>query len=72
MHDAAELESRATPTAVIVTEAFVRESEAQRQALGLAELTPVVITHPLSTISDAEIEDRAAEAATQVVTVLMG
>ena len=72
MHDAAELESRATPTTVIVTEAFVRESEAQRQALGLAELTPVVITHPLSTISDAEIEDRAAEAATQVVTVLMG
>ncbi len=57
---------------MIITEAFVRESEAQREALGLARLTPVVITHPLSTISDTEIENRAAEAATQVVTVLMG
>ena len=72
MHDAAGLESHATPTAVIVTEAFVRESEVQREALGLAGLIPVVITHPLSTISDAEIEDRAAEAAAQIATVLMG
>jgi len=72
VRDAAQLESHGTPTAVIITQAFFRESEAQREALGLAELTPVVITHPLSTISDAEIEDRAAEAATQVVTVLMG
>lgn len=72
MHDASQLESHATPTAVIITEAFVRESEAQREALGMAKLTPVVITHPLSTIGDSEIEARAAEAAAQIATVLMG
>ena len=37
----------------------------QRAALGMPDLAPVVIDHPLSTISDAEIDARAAQAAEQ-------
>jgi hypothetical protein len=38
----------------------------QREALGMPDLVPVVIDHPLSTISDAAIDARAAQAAEQV------
>ena len=37
----------------------------QRVALGMPDLVPIVIDHPLSTISDAEIDARAAQAAEQ-------
>jgi hypothetical protein len=50
---------------VVVTTEFVHEAEMQRAALGMPDLLPVVIDHPLSTISEAEIDARAAEAAEQ-------
>lgn len=62
MHDAVSLESRAVPTAVVVTEAFVEEALTQRDALGMSDLEPVVIGHPLSTLTDAQIDARAAAA----------
>ena len=37
----------------------------QRAALGMPGLAPVVIDHPLSTLSEAEIDARAAQAAGQ-------
>ncbi len=70
MHDTARLEQRGVPTAVIVTAAFVEEAEVQRAALGADDLEPVVITHPLSTLSEEEIEERAKEAAPQLERVL--
>ena len=70
MHDTARLEQRGIPTAVIVTAAFVEETEVQRAALGADDLEPVVITHPLSTLSEDEIEDRAKEATPQLERVL--
>ena len=59
------------PAAVIVTDAFLHEAEVQRQALGAAALEPVVITHPLSTLTDAQIAARSAEAAAGLVRVLV-
>ncbi|MGA7263655.1 MAG: hypothetical protein WBX30_22590 [Stellaceae bacterium] len=44
----------------------------QREALGMRDLTPVVIQHPLSTLTEEEIEQRAQQAATQCVDVLLG
>ena len=57
---------------MIVTTVFLREAHAQRDALGLSDLTPVVIQHPLSTLSDAEIDQRAAEAVDQCVKIWLG
>jgi hypothetical protein len=70
LHDTVLLESAGLPTAAIITAAFVNEAHTQRVALGAADLEPVVITHPLSTLTDEEINDRALEAARQVVEVL--
>jgi hypothetical protein len=44
----------------------------QRDALGMPDLVPVVIDHPLSTLSDAEIAQRAEQAAMQAVKVWLG
>jgi hypothetical protein len=56
------LEAFGRPTAVIVTSEFRREAEMQRDALGMPDLMPVVIAHPLSTLTDVEIEGRAGAA----------
>jgi len=60
------------PTAVIVTTEFLHEAEVQRDALGMRDLAPVVIDHPLSTLIEAEIEARAQQAVGQCLTVWGG
>ena len=72
MHDGMSLESLGIPAAVIVTSDFVREAEVQRAALGMTALAPVVIQHPLSSLTDEEIGARAAQALPGVVAVLLG
>ena len=44
----------------------------QRDALGMPGLAAVVIDHPLSTLTDAEIDARATEAAPQCVSRWLG
>jgi len=66
MHDTVMLESRGRPTAVIVTTEFVLEAETQRDALGMAGLDAVVITHPLSSLTDEEIGRRIEQALPQI------
>ena len=72
MHDAVGLEERGVPTAVIVTDAFLHEADVQRAALGAERLEPVVITHPLSTLTEEEIARRGVEAAAGARRVLAG
>jgi len=72
MHDGISLESLGVPTAVIVTTEFLHEARVQREALGMTGLVPVVIQHPLSSLSDEEIRGRAAQALEQVVGVWQG
>jgi hypothetical protein len=55
-----------------VTSEFLNEAEVQRAALGMPDLQPVVIDHPLSTISDSEIDARAAQAAVQAARIWLG
>ena len=44
----------------------------QRDALGMHELSPVVIQHPLSTLTDEEIDSRVQQAVEQSVQVWLG
>lgn len=57
---------------MVVTTEFVHEANMQRDALGMPDLAPVVIDHPLSTLSDAEIARRAEQAVTQAVQIWLG
>jgi hypothetical protein len=72
MHDGIALEAAGRPTAVIITNEFLHEAEVQRDALGMPELAPIVIDHPLSTLTDGEIDWRAQQAAGQCVAVWLG
>ena len=56
----------------MVTTEFLHEANMQRDALGMPDLAPVVIDHPLSTLSDAEIAQRAEQTAAKAVAVWLG
>ena len=56
----------------MVTTEFVREAAMQRDALGMPDLAPAVIDHPLSTLTEAEIAWRAEQAAAQCAAVWLG
>lgn len=72
MHDAVSLETLSRPTAVVVTSAFLHEAEVQRAALGMDDLVPVIVQHPLSTLTEAEIDARAADAVAQSARTWLG
>jgi hypothetical protein len=72
MHDGIELEALGVPTAVIVTTEFVREAKVQRAALGMKDIVPAVIQHPLSSLTEDEIRGRAAAVLPQVVEAWRG
>jgi hypothetical protein len=69
MHDSVMLEAKGRPTAMIATSEFVVEARTQGDALGMAALEPIVIPHPLSSLTDAEIAGRADEALAQIESV---
>lgn len=72
MHDGISLEALGVPTAVIVTTEFVREAKVQRAALGMQDIVPAVIQHPLSSLTEEEIKGRAAAVLPQVLEVWRG
>jgi hypothetical protein len=55
-----------------VTTEFVHEAEMQRAALGMVDLIPVVIDHPLSTLTEDELNGRAESAAKQAAMKFLG
>ena len=57
---------------MIVTAEFLHEAEVQRDALGMHDLAPAVIDHPLSTLTEAEIEARAEQAVGQCINLWLG
>ncbi|MFN0298725.1 MAG: hypothetical protein ACKVQU_00060 [Burkholderiales bacterium] len=66
------METLGRPTAVIITKEFMSECTTQKAALGMTGLEPVVVDHPLSSCTDAEIRHRAGQAAAQVKRLLLG
>jgi len=72
IRDAVALEKLGIPSAAIITKEFERETELTRTAIGMQGLIPIVIDHPVSSITQAEIELRAAQVALQAARVWLG
>ena len=72
VRDSIALERRGIPAAVIITTEFVRETELTRQAMGMKALEPVVIAHPVSSITTDEIAQRVAQIKDQAQQVWLG
>ena len=61
IRDSVALEKLGIPAAAIVTAEFVRETELTRRALGMPDLEPVVIDHPVSSITQEEVDARVQQ-----------
>lgn len=72
LRDAIALELRGIPTATIVTTEFVKETVLTRQALGMQALEPVIISHPVSSITQEEVAQRVAQILVQSQAVWKG
>jgi hypothetical protein len=72
IRDSIALEHLGVPSAAIITTEFVRETELTRVAVGMQGLIPVVIDHPVSSITQAEIAARVAQITVQAQAVWLG
>src|SRR5580700_4791716 len=61
IRDAVALEKLGVPSAAVITTEFVRETQLTRQALGMPDFEPVVIDHPVSSITAEEIGARVRQ-----------
>lgn len=72
IRDAIALEKKGIPSVAIITTEFILETELTRRAIGMQGLRPVVIDHPVSSITQSEVESRAAQVALQAPKVWLG
>jgi hypothetical protein len=70
LHDGIELERRGVPTAVICTDQFVASAKAQAEICGNPHYPFVVVSHPIGSLTTAELRARATSAAPQVIEIL--
>ena len=60
------------PAAPIITTEFVNETRLTRVAVGMPDLRPVVIDHPVSSITNEEVLERVAVIKVQAQEVWLG
>lgn len=72
MHDGIEMEKLGIPTASIVTHVFINTANAMTRMMGVPDFEYIVAQHPLSSLTDEEIKERAAELAPEVERILLG
>ena len=72
VRDAVALEKRGVPSAAVITTEFVRETQLTRQALGMPDFEPVVIDHPVSSITPEEIGTRLRQIREKAARIWLG
>lgn len=72
MHDGITFERLGIPTAVLITQPFLPTARAIAELDGLPDYSCVVVEHPITSLSEQQLADRARVAAGQVETVLLG
>lgn len=70
MHDGIEIEKMGIPAVVICTSEFEQTGKAIAQMRGLADYPFVVIPHPIGTLSEEALADRAKQALSEVIRLL--
>lgn len=72
VRDAVALERMGLPSAAIITTEFEHETVLTRQAIGMPGLKPVVIDHPVSSITPEEVAARVKQITAQAQRVWLG
>ncbi len=71
MHDAIEFEKLEVPAAVICTEPFMSSARAMSKIGGIPDYPYVVLPHPVGSLSQSDLRDRAVQAAPDVLSILL-
>ena len=71
MHDGITLEKRGVPTVVICTEPFITSADAMAALGGVPDYPYVVVPHPLGSRTMEQLRELAAEAAPDVLSILL-
>ncbi len=72
MHDGIEMERLGIPTASIITHVFLPTAKAMTRMMGVPDYEFVVAQHPLSSLTDEECKEKAAQIAPDVERILLG
>jgi hypothetical protein len=71
VHDGLHLDRAGIPVATICTDHFVATAQATASVWGVPDYPVIYMPHPLSTLTDDEIQAGAQRLADQVVRVLL-
>jgi hypothetical protein len=71
VHDSVHLDRAGIPAATICTDHFVATARATASVWGVPDYPVIYMPHPLSTLTDDEIQAGARRLADQVVRVLL-
>ena len=66
------MERLGIPTASIITDVFLPTAKAMTRMMGVPDYEFVVAPHPLSSLTDEECDERAAQIAGKVESILLG
>jgi hypothetical protein len=70
VHDGTQIEKRGKPAAVICTASFVAPGRAMARTQGLNDYRFALIPHPLSSLREEQVRERAREVLPQVLEIL--
>tara|TARA_B100000809_G_scaffold67986_1_gene65145 strand:+ start:9104 stop:9325 length:222 start_codon:yes stop_codon:yes gene_type:complete len=71
VHDGIQFEKRGLPAAVICTEPFVSSAVAMSKMGGIPEFPFAVVPHPLGSLDENSLRERAKEVAGDIVKILL-
>ena len=71
MHDGITFERKGVPAAVICTEPFISSADAMAKLGGIPDYPYAVLPHPLGSLDDAGIRERASQVAPDVLRILL-
>jgi hypothetical protein len=71
VHDAIEIERHGIPCAVVGTEPFVPTMQMTAVTCGIADYPMAIIRHPIGSLMEDALAERADEALSQVLKILL-
>ena len=66
------MEKLGIPTASIITHVFKNTANAMTRMMGVPDFDYIVAEHPLSSLTDEQVKERAAQLAPEVERILLG
>ncbi len=66
------MEKLGIPTASIITHVFKNTANAMTRMMGVPDFDYIMAEHPLSSLTDEQVKERAAQLAPEVERILLG